>query len=181
MVKYTKMATLIFCLLLGFYKAREHTQFHASTQSFLAHAQTNFPAVHHTNINFLSATSCAQLYKSGVRDNAQYSIDPGNSKMPFNVSCDMTDGGGWTVIQKRFDGSLNFTRNWIDYKKGFGTFDGEFWIGLNKIRRLTSIQSSTLKIVLESFDGEYRHASYSPFKVGDEVNSFILTAKNYIG
>ena len=93
--------------------------------------------------------------------------------------CDMTDGGGWTLIQKRFNGSVSFTRNWNDYKNGFGKFDSEFWLGLEKIHRLT--ESSTLKIILKSFDGDYRHASYTPFKVGAEVNGFNLTAKNYAG
>ena len=132
-------------------------------------------------VYFLLATSCAQLYESGVRENAEYTIDPQDGKGPFNVLCDMTGGGGWTVIQKRFNGSINFNRHWTDYKNGFGNFGSEFWLGLNEIHRLTSTESNTLKIVLESFDNEYRHATYSPFKVGDEGDSFNLTAKNYAG
>ena len=52
-----------------------------------------------------------------------------------------TDGGGWTVFQKRMDGTVNFYRGWKDYLCGFGDFHGEFWLGLNKIHRLTSSNS----------------------------------------
>lgn len=38
------------------------------------------------------------------------------------------------LIQRRFDGSENFSRNWIDYENGFGSQDSEFWLGMIHIR-----------------------------------------------
>ena len=81
--------------------------------------------------------NCAELYKSGERINGVYTIDPDDSGA-FDVFCDQTTaGGGWTVFQKRLDGSVDFSRGWADYKRGFGNLNGEFWLGLDKINRLT--------------------------------------------
>jgi len=33
------------------------------------------------------------------------------------------------VLVRRMDGSVNFTREWQDYKIGFGSLNGEFWAG----------------------------------------------------
>lgn len=34
------------------------------------------------------------------------------------------------VIQRRYDGSVNFYRDWNDYKSGFGSMNSEFWLGM---------------------------------------------------
>ena len=91
-----------------------------------------------------------------------------------------TDGGGWTVFQRRMDGSEDFYHNWSDYVKGFGTLDGEFWLGLSKINRLTNINSS-LYVDLEDFDGNKRFAKYSTFKVKDSSTQYSLQVGGYSG
>ena len=92
-----------------------------------------------------------------------------------------TDGGGWTVFQRRQDGSVDFYRNWIDYEDGFGNLTGEFWLGLGKINRLTKEQSNTLRVDLGDFDGNTRYAQYTTFSVGDSTTEYTLTVGEYSG
>ena len=63
----------------------------------------------------------------------------------LQVYCDMeSDGGGWVVFQRRMDGTVDFYRNWADYVKGFGDLNGEFWLGLSEINRLSQAGGKTL-------------------------------------
>ena len=59
-----------------------------------------------------------------------------------------SNGGGWTVIQRRKSGLTSFNRDWKQYKKGFGTIRGDFWLGNDNIFRLTR-QPSVLRIEME--------------------------------
>ena len=88
--------------------------------------------------------------------------------------CDQkTTGGGWTVFQKRLDGSVDFYRGWDDYKRGFGNLDGEFWLGLDKIHRLTKGRSR-LWVDLEDFENQTAYAESDSFGVGDEQSKYKL-------
>ena len=92
-----------------------------------------------------------EVYKSGDKISGVHKIDP-DGLGEFEVFCDQkTAGGGWTVFQKRYGGTVDFFRAWDDYKRGFGNLNGEFWLGLEKIRRLTACSSSKLRVDLEDF------------------------------
>ena len=96
-----------------------------------------------------------------------------------------TDGGGWTVFQRRRDGSVDFYRGWVDYEMGFGKVDQEFWLGLNKLHRLTTHRLSTiassLRIDMEDFIQDRRYAHYKYFYVGDSSTSYTLAVEGYTG
>ena len=87
-----------------------------------------------------------------------------------------TDGGGWIVFQRRMDGSVDFFRNWTQYEKGFGNLNGEFWLGLTKLHRLTKDGGNRLRVDLENFQNTKKYAHYTKFIVGtpdSEYNTFL--------
>ena len=92
-----------------------------------------------------------------------------------------TNGGGWTIFQRRMDGSVDFYLGWDDYKKGFGDLNGEFWLGLDKIHRLTKSGQNVLRVELEDFENESRDANYLTFAVANEKEKYKLTVGGYSG
>ena len=90
--------------------------------------------------------------------------------------CDMdTDGGKWTVIQRRINGSVDFYRNWTDYANGFGDLDGEFWYGLDNIHRLTTNDDVELRIEIGNGTQPSIVWTYQLFRVGGADTNYLLT------
>ncbi|KAM9622715.1 fibrinogen-like protein 1 [Trichechus inunguis] len=127
---------------------------------------------------------CSEIFNDGYKSSGFYKIKPLQSREEFPVYCDMSDGGGWTVIQRRSDGSENFNRGWNDYENGFGNFvqkNGEYWLGNKNIHLLTTQGEYTLKVDLADFEKNSRYAQYKNFKVGDEKNAYELNIGEYSG
>uniref|UniRef100_A0A8D2LVL4 Fibrinogen-like protein 1 n=1 Tax=Varanus komodoensis TaxID=61221 RepID=A0A8D2LVL4_VARKO len=127
---------------------------------------------------------CAEIYNAGHRQSGFYKMKPLGSSSAFLAYCDHSEGGGWTVFQRRSDGSQNFDRNWTDYEQGFGDFsspDGEYWLGNNNLHYLTSQGNYTLKINLLDFMGEQRFAQYENFQVADAQSSYMMSCGQYHG
>eukprot|EP00057_Strongylocentrotus_purpuratus_P032397 XP_787488.3 PREDICTED: microfibril-associated glycoprotein 4 [Strongylocentrotus purpuratus] len=112
-------------------------------------------SVHYDGI----ASTCKEYYDAGHTTSGVLQINPGGSGA-FDVYCDMdNDGGGWTIFQKRLDGSVEFYRTWSDYVNGFGSVSGEYWLGLEKIYRLAS-GTVNLRIDLQDWSNTWYYARY---------------------
>ncbi|XP_078665779.1 fibrinogen-like protein 1 [Branchiostoma floridae x Branchiostoma belcheri] len=89
--------------------------------------------------------------------------------------------GGWTVIQRRLDGSVPFDRTWQEYKRGFGNKNGEYWLGNENIHLLTTQMDYHLRIDMLSWDRRIRYAKYYTFRVAGESDGYRLTVSGYSG
>ncbi|VDI40970.1 angiopoietin 1 [Mytilus galloprovincialis] len=121
---------------------------------------------------------CGDLKGTGCTSGI-YVLTP-NDTAQSRVYCNM-NAKGWTVIQRRQDGSTNFYRGWDDYKNGFGEPTGEFWLGNEHIYKLTSDGGYQLRITLEDWNGDTRYATYTTFSLGNEASGYKLTIGGYSG
>ena len=64
--------------------------------------------------------------------------------------------------------------------RGFGDINGEHWLGLHKIYRLT-VSSSHLRVDLADFDDALRYSKYTTFRVADSATNFRLSVSGYSG
>ncbi|XP_042371330.1 angiopoietin-related protein 4-like [Plectropomus leopardus] len=119
------------------------------------------------------ARDCHELFAGGQRASGVYTIQPENSQ-PFNVLCEMTSDGGWTVIQKRYDGSQNFNQLWESYKNGFGNLNGEFWLGLENIHSLTKQGQYVLQVELSDWAGQQKQEARYRLQLDGEEKKFTL-------
>ncbi|XP_003201937.1 fibroleukin [Meleagris gallopavo] len=140
------------------------------------------PAMQPSPVIQVMQRDCADHYAAGKRSSGIYPITPDPRNSTFQVYCDMeTQGGGWTVLQRRQDGSTNFNRTWNDYKHGFGNLSREFWLGNDKIHLLTKSQEMQLRIDLEDFNGIKEYAKYQYFYVANEYLKYRLSVHGYSG
>uniref|UniRef100_A0A8C0XCH5 Fibrinogen C-terminal domain-containing protein n=1 Tax=Castor canadensis TaxID=51338 RepID=A0A8C0XCH5_CASCN len=139
---------------------------------------------------------CDDIYAQGYQADGVYLIYPSGPSVPVPVFCDMTtEGGKWTVFQKRFNGSVSFFRGWNDYKLGFGRADGEYWLGkagpwegdcptarslltsyhlslgLQNLHLLTLKQKYELRVDLEDFENNTAYAKYVDFSISPNAVS----------
>ncbi|XP_053386798.1 fibrinogen-like protein 1 [Mercenaria mercenaria] len=146
-----------------------------TTHSENSDTLVNKPTVQIEQMNLY--TSCKHAKIAGSLRNGVYKLRSG-----LEVVCDQTtDGGGWTVFQRRKNGEVDFYRDWAEYKNGFGDLNGEFWLGNKYLNNITGRGDHGLRIDMEDFDGNKAYTKYSKFKVYPEEDMYKLHVSGYSG
>uniref|UniRef100_A0A8C5SNK3 Fibrinogen C-terminal domain-containing protein n=1 Tax=Laticauda laticaudata TaxID=8630 RepID=A0A8C5SNK3_LATLA len=112
---------------------------------------------------------CMDILQSGFNLSGVYTLHINNLTEPKKAFCDMeTDGGGWTVIQRRINGSVSFQKTWKEYKQGFGAVAGEFWLGNQAVHLLTNQAAYALRVELLDWEGNQAYAQYDKVRLAGE-------------
>ncbi|XP_069802406.1 angiopoietin-related protein 6 [Dendropsophus ebraccatus] len=127
-------------------------------------------------------SDCYEALLAGQKSSGIYLLKPHNSNQIMQAWCDQeTNEGGWTVIQRRQDGSTNFFKTWHNYKHGFGNLDNEYWLGLENIYWLTKQRRYKLLILMDDWQGRQVSAEYDQFHVEAESDFYRLRLGHYSG
>ncbi|TSK13561.1 Fibroleukin [Bagarius yarrelli] len=159
---------------------KEHN-FSEINSKFNSSCVTECPVVN-SPLHIIAPRDCSDYSVMKEMKNGVFKIIPDRRNGTFDVFCDMeSNGGGWTVVQRRINGTVNFNRSWAEYKKGFGELRGEFWLGNDLIHLLTKTKDMVLRIELEDYQGAREYAKYDHFYVSNEFLKYRLSISKYSG
>ena len=128
-----------------------------------------------------SFRDCLDWYDAGARETGVYPIRV-KEDATKEVRCNMDiEGGGWLVLQHRFDGNVNFHRNWSEYKNGFGSVGNEFWLGNDLIHYFTNEYKQEMLFKGVRFNGKYGISRHFEFHVKDESDLYRIGLSPVVG
>ena len=129
---------------------------------------------------------CLEHRRRGYTTNGLYTLTMNGNKI-VNAFCDQkTSGGGWTVIQRRMDGAVNFYRRWQEYKEGFGQLQHEHWLGNDNIYILTAQavipgSEAMVQVRMRRNPQTMYTSRYGFIQVDSEANNYLLHVKKPSG
>ena len=127
-----------------------------------------------------------KCYMVSKAKDGHHTIYPGTTQpTSLQVSCDQeTDGGGWIMYQRRVDGTVNFTKNWEEYKYMFGDHGDnttELWLGNENVYQVLQSNGNTeweLRIEADAFDGTSCWLVASDFRMNNETLRYSMDWDN---
>ncbi|XP_066910370.1 angiopoietin-2-like [Clytia hemisphaerica] len=126
---------------------------------------------------------CVDWYNVGARTTGVYEITLSNGESK-KVRCNMQiDGGGWLVFQHRFNGGVDFNNDWDEYKNGFGSVDGEHWLGNQYLNLITTVTKHELYLHAGRFNnGGRKYSKFDYFEIENENLKYRLkSGANRVG
>ncbi|GIX82527.1 techylectin-5A [Caerostris darwini] len=161
------------------------TNYLDTAMDMISNAKTHLPSCPNA---LVKPMDCEEVLRGGRNKSGVYTVWPKNrvaDDKPLDVYCDMdTDGGGWTVFQRRgnfLKPKDYFYKDWASYKKGFGHIDKDFWLGNDNIYALSNQRLYSIRFDLRAVDGEKRYALYETFWIDDENHKYTLHIQEYSG
>ncbi|XP_073451104.1 angiopoietin-related protein 4 [Aquarana catesbeiana] len=116
-------------------------------------------------------SDCHAVFLNGEKSGI-FKIQPANAQ-PFEVYCEITAEAGWTFVQRRIDGSVDFDQLWESYKNGFGNLSGEFWLGLAKMHQIAEQGLYIMHIELQDWEGSIQYMEVH-FHLGGPDKAYAL-------
>ena len=135
-------------------------------------------------------TSCCELlgfnftFARGTDTPGVYLLNNfcGYKRIKAVAYCDTSNGGGgWLVVQRRQDGSVDFNRTWLEYEDGFGKLTGEFWYGLRALHCLTGQGGWEMRMDIKLVNGTNIFLQYEQFKVASAKDKYKLIVGGFQG
>ena len=135
--------------------------------------------------NLQAKRDCLEHKQVGRKINGIYKIHQNMLKI-IQVYCDQTtDGGGWTVFQRRTDGTVAFFRDWDHYKQGFGNLQNEHWLGNENIFTLTlqGLHPRGNELIIDMMNNAKikKSVRYEDFHIANAATKYILHVNGYNG
>ncbi|CAK1554157.1 unnamed protein product [Leptosia nina] len=106
---------------------------------------------------------------------ATYLIHPGRS--PVETWCNEHS----TLLQRRYNGTVEFNRKFVEYVQGFGDATSEFWLGLQTMHEITADNCSSMRIDMTDIYGSDWYAQYEHFSVGTADTGYVLEVSGFKG
>ena len=77
--------------------------------------------------------------------------------------------------------SVDFFKTWNEYKNGFGSVAGGFWLGNDKVHELTKRQDLMIRFDLEDWNGIRFYAEYAKIYIDDVSKKYRAHVGSYSG